>query len=197
MQPKAAFLRLSEEKKKELIEKAKDIYLSYSYEEITARMLLSAMGINSATFYRYFESKDDLYIYIYSSICESIESKFDQSTLHSRITQFINLKCYLNNDRDKKFFNLFYSLPENIIYRIYFDNDDFRNIYRQILNTEKEEGLLKENVDIEFLSWYLLTIQYNAFIYYRRSHETYNDEDFQEFINYVLFDLVKNGYYKQ
>ena len=59
---KSAFERLSLERKKKLIDTAMDLYFEMPFEEITIRILVDRLGINMNTFYRYFETKDDLFL---------------------------------------------------------------------------------------------------------------------------------------
>ena len=63
MEVKPAFFRLSGERRRTLLDTAMDIYLEYPYEEVSARLLCGRMGLNPATFYRYFGTKDDLLLY--------------------------------------------------------------------------------------------------------------------------------------
>ena len=62
MLEKAAYLRLPEARRQEIIEKSMDLYLEYPYKEVTIRRIVERLQINMNTFYRYFASKDDLYL---------------------------------------------------------------------------------------------------------------------------------------
>ena len=193
MQPKAAFMRLSEERKQELIEKAKDLYLSHPYEKITARMLLSAMEINSATFYRYFNSKDDLFIYIYKLVSKKADSQTDYDKVYTETRRLSSIL----DERDAKFAKLLYTVPEAIIHRIFFDDEENLSLYKKVVQTEKEAGLIPEDADIDLLAWMNMTGRYNAILYYRRTHDSFDDDNINRFINYISMDLLKHGYYKR
>ncbi|XCP85013.1 TetR/AcrR family transcriptional regulator [Roseburia hominis] len=193
MQPKTAFTRLSEERKQELIEKAKDIYLSQPYEKITARMLLSSMGINSATFYRYFNSKDDLFLYIYDLLSKQADSQTDYDKVY---TELLRVSDYLN-ERDARFLKLIYTVPESVVHRIYFDNKENLELYKKMVQAEKTAGLLQEDADVDLLAWMNMTGKYNALLYYRRTHDSFDENDIHNFFNYISMDLLKHGYFKK
>lgn len=65
---KEAFLRLPEAKRELLLKKGKEAYVRYPFEDITIRFLTGELGIDLTTFYRYFESRDDLLIYAYRDL---------------------------------------------------------------------------------------------------------------------------------
>ena len=64
---KEAFQRLSPERQEELLYKGMMLYLKNPYDQVTVRMLAAAMEINMATFYRYFDEKEDLSLLILSA----------------------------------------------------------------------------------------------------------------------------------
>ena len=94
--PKEAYLRLSEDVRRKIEETAVALYAQHPYNAVTARLICRTLKINSATLYRWFDSKDDLYIYL-------------MKTLMDKETFPENLVCSLPDRRsgcltDRKYF---------------------------------------------------------------------------------------------
>ena len=45
-----------------------DLFIEKDYEDVNIRMLTSKAGISIGSFYKYFDNKDDLYLYLMSEI---------------------------------------------------------------------------------------------------------------------------------
>ena len=78
---KEAFQRLSPERQEELLYKGMMLYLKNPYDQVTVRMLAAAMEINMATFYRYFDEKEDLSLLI----LRRIQRKYVQAAPQRRV----------------------------------------------------------------------------------------------------------------
>lgn len=68
--PKEAYLRLSEDVRRKIEETAVALYAQHPYNAVTARLICRTLKINSATLYRWFDSKDDLYIYLMKTLLD-------------------------------------------------------------------------------------------------------------------------------
>ena len=68
--PKEAYLRLSEDTRRKIEETAVALYAQHPYSAVTARLICRTLKINSATLYRWFDSKDDLYIYLMKTLMD-------------------------------------------------------------------------------------------------------------------------------
>ena len=68
--PKEAYLRLSEDVRRKIEETAVALYAQHPYNAVTARLICRTLKINSATLYRWFDSKDDLYIYLMKTLMD-------------------------------------------------------------------------------------------------------------------------------
>ena len=57
------FYKLPEEKRRRITDSAMDEFTSRPYEKTSINRIIEAAGIPKGSFYQYFDSKDDLYIY--------------------------------------------------------------------------------------------------------------------------------------
>lgn len=69
--PKKTFFNLPEEKRTQIIERAKEEFAQEPYQNISINRLIKCMQIPTGSFYQYFEDKKDLYFYILSFYMDS------------------------------------------------------------------------------------------------------------------------------
>ncbi|MGE7690307.1 TetR/AcrR family transcriptional regulator [Lysinibacillus sp. NPDC097214] len=72
--PKPSFFRLNKHYSKALIEQATKVFNSKDYHSLKVSDLSEGMGLPTGTFYEYFESKEDLCVYLASI---AFQRKFD------------------------------------------------------------------------------------------------------------------------
>ena len=192
MLEKAAYLRLPEARRQEIIEKSMDLYLEYPYKEVTIRRIVERLQINLNTFYRYFASKDDLYLYLY----DAIEGKAEQRLLPDEF--FIRLQDAggVWTERENRFLLTFLELPDEVIHRVYFDpnlniSGHIRQFYRERLEEKRQKGLLREDVDMDLATYLYLTANYNLLQYARTYHLSL--EEFMEKKEYLYYSLFEHG----
>ena len=192
MLEKAAYLRLPEARRQEIIEKSMDLYLEYPYKEVTIRRVVERLQINMNTFYRYFASKDDLYLYLY----DAIEGKAEPRLLPDEL--FIRLKDAdgIWTEKENRFLRTFLELPDEIMHRMYFDpnlniSGHIRDFYRERLEEKRQKGLLREDVDLDLTTYMYLTANYNLIQYARTYHLSL--EEFMEKKANLYYSLFEYG----
>ena len=186
MLAKNSFLRLSEERRNKLIDIAMDIYINNPYEDITIRMIVKEMNININTFYRYFDEKDDLYIYIYNMLEEKIEP-IDTSLL---FISFQNIDG-IYSEKELQFLNNTWNLPKYMIEKIIAENlDKYKNIYKSHLREEKYNGNLREDVDEDLIAYMYASTVYNLYLYFKENNITNIDliTKIREYFYYSFFN---------
>ena len=90
---KEAFQRLSPERQEELLYKGMMLYLKNPYDQVTVRMLAAAMEINMATFYRYFDEKEDLSLLILRRIQRKRRAEFIAHILRDVVSRHARRPC--------------------------------------------------------------------------------------------------------
>lgn len=168
--PKETFLNLSDEKRQRIIQASYDEFINSSYEEATIRRIVNNAEIPVGSFYQYFEGKDDLYLYLVDLILDKINKYREQNF---SFLELINSEKELDLEnvltvKEFKFTNTFYHIPDDLLKKFYFEHRAFlQNSVKDMLNDLKEKELLNNNVDIEYISYILGTIQFNIYMYHK------------------------------
>src|SRR5574344_1077679 len=64
------------ETKKRLFECAEKLFQQYDYKEVSVELITKAAGVTKGTFYVHFDSKDALYIALFSTYIESLDMDY-------------------------------------------------------------------------------------------------------------------------
>ena len=73
--PKETFLKLSKEKQQKVINAAKKEFARVPIENVSIKNIVEEADIARGSFYQYFESKEDLLIYILKENSEELNNK--------------------------------------------------------------------------------------------------------------------------
>ena len=166
---KEAFLRLPEAKRELLLKKGKEAYVRYPFEDITIRFLTGELGIDLTTFYRYFESRDDLLIYAYRDLIG--RTRYEDYAL---VYRFVNAHREI---RDRLL-----QVEQDILYPI---------ISRK-LRAEKYAGRVRRDVDEDLAAYLFASISFNLFNYFDQCGIT--DPVLQANMKeYVYYRFFQNG----
>lgn len=188
---KDAFRRLTEERQHELIERGRDVYLRLPYERVTVRALTDALEINTATFYRYFDEKEDLSMLIFRRIVEhnaytergDVFDKFDDSAVTKKEVAFLNTIPHWTDAAQRK---------------IYFEmnTEMFMPKMKRALQIRRLDGDLREDVIDDFVAYLYCTMEYNL-IRYLQAGGGYDEQLFCKLKEYMLHVLLPRGIFKQ
>ncbi len=167
--PKQTFFNLSYEKREKIINTAYDIFIEEDYDDANIRIITNRIGISIGSFYQYFNDKDDLYIYLISSIEKKIydrEIKEKQFFLIDSDMIPIEEIC---TQKEIDFNRTWYRAPIEVMMKFYFGE------YSRELNSHvmdelvylKNLGKLKDFVDISFAFHIYSTSMFNIQMYFR------------------------------
>lgn len=168
--PKKAFFKLPAKAQSGIIETAIDIYTHEKFENITIRTLSEQLNISIGSFYDYFQDKDELYFYIFDSLIgRLLFSGYYKDRVFT--VPRPNLADYLSQ-REIDFYMSFFSAPEYIWRKYYFDTA-VDGIYYQYVQRElermKREGRIREELDVDFMTYLYVTVSFNVAMYFRRN----------------------------
>ena len=163
---KAAFLRLSEKKRNMILEKGKDVYIRYDYDEITIRFLTEKIGMDMATFYRYFENKDDLLIYAYRDLIS--RTRYVECP---PVCRFIN---EYEDETDQRFMDACRRMTGKVIRDRLMDaeRDVVYPIIRQQLRAERYKGTIRDDVDVDLIAYLYSSIGPPLFDFFEKHQIT-------------------------
>lgn len=181
---KKAFTKLPEERKQEIMNLASALYVEYPFEEVTIRRITESLGINVATFYRYFDEKEDLAIYIY----RNIYSRFVQEDVNI-FTDKIPMEKL--NEAERSFIIAAKNWPEYMHRRMIFEvSCEFAlPLVKASLQKERMRGHLRRNVPDDFAAYMYVTAEYNLYCYCRQREITDSDliQELSDYMDRCLF----------
>lgn len=198
--PKEAYLRLSEDVRRKIEETAVALYAQHPYNAVTARLICRTLKINSATLYRWFDSKDDLYIYLMKTLMD--KETFPENLVWDMddfIVQKIRTdECYTDNER--KFLVSWQHIPENVLAKLVFEGVFFDDaLIRYNLLRMQQAGEVRPDLNIDFTVYIYSTLSYNIqrFINERGIDDPEEVRNIQHFAYYDLLRLGIKGQYAE
>jgi len=176
--PKQTFLNLSEEKKNRIVDKCYDLFIDLPYEEITIREIVKRLGISIGSFYKYFEDKEDLYLYL----MVKIEKKYLQKQHEKYGQTFLNEETlplrYACTPKEEAFNKTWYSVSSEVHHRFYFGPyaDELHSWLHAELVDMQIKGLLRKELDLKLVYFMYMTSMFNLQIYFKKENIE-SDED--------------------
>ena len=200
--PKDTFLKLSKEKQKKVIDSAKQEFARVPIEEVSIKNIVEQAGIARGSFYQYFESKEDLLIYILRENVENISQKLKEEIIESKGNLFdiyVNLydlaiENFVENDEQKLFKQIFENIrtsDENIFQIVRKSKPKKIHEYYELIDTTNLK--IENNEDLELICEILNGVVQKAVV---KSFKKENKEQAKkEFLRQMEF--LKNGIIKK
>ena len=139
--PKETFLKLSKEKQQKIIKSAKKEFARAPIENVSIKNIVEDADIARGSFYQYFESKEDLLIYILKENSEELNNK-----LRNKLKE-------INGNIFELYIFLYDSMIEEFI-----DNSDqelFRQIFINLKSSDENVfDLVKKNKPQDIIEYY-------------------------------------------
>lgn len=173
--PKKAFLNLSPEKKETLYQQAMQLYVDHPYEEVTLQMLLSALSLNPASFYRYFEDKDELYLHIQAQLNAKIQAYLGAQGISAESDIFTFYEGWQPlSPLEIQFTKLMFSVPDEVCLRSVLEvfKDGVFTKYKTALRNMRYEDQLRDDVDEDLIAFMYATTSFNLHLYFKENNIT-------------------------
>lgn len=188
-----AFYNLAQSRQQEIIDKTIRLYANNAYENVTVRLICQELAININTFYRYFPSKDDLYLFLYLKLDERIGITSDyvwsmeEYILNGQQMQNIYTECEL------RFLGSWRTLPEDMLQRLFFDPElNPREVTRLNIERGMADGSFRSDLDIDLVTYLFHTATYLVLRYAReRGMDSYTE--LERLKQYTLYDFFSYG----
>ena len=169
--PKKAFFALDAQRRQTLIERAMDIHIEHSYEEINLKILLDGLELNPATFYRYFDNRDELYVYLMELVDEKVlvEGKANYPELSDKLFFPKNLDKELLTSRERAFSDTLFSAPDYILLRVCTGRSKevlFAHA-KNALRKMRYDGKLRAQVDEDMAAYMFATSMFNLMLFFK------------------------------
>lgn len=118
--PKKTFFNLSPDKKQRIIDAVYDLFIEEDYEKVNIRAIAKRAGISIGSFYEYFYDKDELYLYLITSIEKKIYAKEkEQKGKILFIKDHIPLE-EVCTEKEIKFNRTWHKVPVEVMRKFYF-----------------------------------------------------------------------------
>lgn len=191
--PKGAYLRLRGDVRRDIEEKVMALYAHLPYEEVTARLICDTLGINLTTLYRWFDTKNDFYLYLMGKA--SAKAAVPADTVWDMDDY---LSCVVGKEKqlteDERLFALSWiHAPRDVMARLIFDvYDPDDELVRNNLTRMQQEGKVRADVDIALTAFIYNTIGYNI-QQYIDIHGIDSPEEAIRIKHYIYYKLLRNG----
>lgn len=202
--PNKTFNNLPKEKQEAIIEVALKEFITHDYDSASLNQIINDIGIAKGSFYRYFDTKKDLYLflidYCINKKYEYLQDFFDDNS-NGAMTVLRNIMYQYVK------FNLDNSLYAIFLNKAYRNNDITRDELLflrsgkeeliQAIKRLKEDGRIIASYDIDFILYCLTQILSGIGSYLKEKHGISNDvlipmEKISEFGINQFFDQVIN-----
>lgn len=191
--PKGAYLRLREDVRRDIEEKVKALYAHLPYEEVTARLICDTLGINLTTLYRWFDTKNDFYLYLMGTMTAKAAVSADTVwDMDDFLPLTLNEEGKLTED-ERLFALSWIHAPRDVMASLVFDVYDLDNaLVRNNLIRMQREGKVRADVDVELTAFLYSTIAYNI-QQYIDAHGIDSPEEVIRIKHYIYYKLLRNG----
>lgn len=200
--PKETFLKLSNEKQQKVINSAKKEFARVPIQEVSIKNIVEDAGIARGSFYQYFESKEDLLIYIIRENVEKLNNKLNEEIQKKNGNLFeIYISIYDNmvenfveQDESKLFKQIFENIKssDESIFKILKENDKRMEIADYYESIDKTNLRIKNEREFKIVCRMLDVITRNAVIKnFKKDAKEENRKEFLKKIDYLKYGIVK------
>ena len=200
--PKETFLKLSNEKQQKVINSAKKEFARVPIQEVSIKNIVEDAGIARGSFYQYFESKEDLLIYIIKENVEELNNKLKEEIQKKNGNLFeIYISIYDNmvenfveRDETKVFKQIFENIKssDESIFKILKENDKRMEIGDYYGVIDKTNLRIKNEEEFKIVCRMLDVITRNAVIRnFKKDAKEENRKEFLKKIDYLKYGIVK------
>lgn len=202
--PSQTFVNLPEEKRIRIIQAAKEEFSQYSFYDASINRIIKEAQIPRGSFYRYFENKEDLFLYLLneykSDLLNQINSKIKDRvslfSLHFMLFDYITKKA-MDPAHSKFLVNVFtrtdIKLAEHLM--SFTDVSEMEEQHEKLLNLVTDTHLLKIEIKEELFQVIeiLRTITFNQIILALNDLSTVSQKrkDLERQFHFIKYGVLK------
>jgi TetR/AcrR family transcriptional regulator len=175
MKANSTFLNLSSERQKEIVDVAFLEFTGNDYQNASLSAIVKALGLAKGSFYRYFNSKKDLYIYLIDYASKIRYQEIDE--LSDNLPESLE-DLLIENFRNKIEYDKKFPLYSGFLYRVLIekDNKELGEITLEIKNMVMEKtlyilqkyanyGKLKKTINLNAMAFTIMQVQIGIYEY--------------------------------
>lgn len=178
--PLQTFLNLSEERKQEILDAAYEEFALNSYSNASLSGIIRKLGLAKGSFYRYFRSKKELYIYLLEhatsqrldQVREMLES--EDKTLYEKLVENFAMKIR---------FDLQHPVISGFLYKVMLERDNKKTgnverivkneidlLIKDLLKIHFGKGEIRKEIDTDLLSFTIMQVQSGIYEYIEKKY---------------------------
>lgn len=207
------FDRVPQEKKTRIIETAITEFAKHGFESANINLIASSAGVSVGAMYKYFSSKEELYLYIIHFCVEKLKTLLEdaiagETELISKIEKIV--KAIQIHSRENSELNKIYNVMttevrSELVWKIVSEMEGVTaELYKNMIEQGKIEGIVREDADARAFAYFLdnlfLLLQFSyACDYYKERMKLYvgldvfeNDDQMAE----QLMKFIKGAFIK-
>ncbi len=210
--PKDTFLNLANEKRKKVEDAAIDEFAEYGFENASINRIVENSEIAKGSFYQYFSDKKDLFLHIIQLIGQEKMKYLSDTLRNPQKHDFFTLlkELYASGLKfatsNVKLANIGNQLIKNVNSPIYQEllGENLPasyKIYEELLKLAVQRGEVREDIDIVYVSYMLVTLAVANFEYWLETNN--HDFDIGKHTESIMklvdkqLDFLKNGIEKK
>jgi len=156
----ARIVKKAEERRKEILQKAQELFYKHGYTKTSVNMVIEALGISKGAFYHYFKSKEELLDSLADILSQNIKSKIKTVVNDKNLNAIEKLNKMYHESGTYKVENIDFIMTvtealyndDNLLLRYKFQNKSLENfipLLAAIFQQGKEEAVFNiENPDV-------------------------------------------------
>ncbi|MBN1116719.1 MAG: TetR/AcrR family transcriptional regulator [Bacteroidales bacterium] len=174
------YLNLSTERQSEIVQVALLEFTMNDYKNASLSSIIKKLDLAKGSFYRYFKSKKELYVFLIEMLTEIRFEEIDELSQQKQIS----LKhLIIENYRNKIQFDKKYPLYSGFSYRIFREwnneelgeiitrlRDQVLQITRTILENFVNQGTISKSIDLDAAAFLIFQVQVGFFDYLSYKH---------------------------
>lgn len=200
--PYDTFFRLPEDKQKRICDGALKEFSAYRdhYSKASVNRIAEYAGISVGSLYKYFSSKHELLLYFYDLQVVQEEPKPEQ--IHSpALLSYFQEKMKARTGSETKTRDLLFRIilknKESLLYPLFVEDIKNTLFYSKVLDyleRDREEGILREDVDLEHAAYMYLMIDFIAYNYcdFKENEPEYTKESVMKFMKIYFHGIYKD-----
>jgi AcrR family transcriptional regulator len=191
--PSKLFYKLSRVKQEQLLSKAVEIFSEKVYDELSIKEIVKRAGLSVGSFYRYFGSKEELYIYLVDREAEKFHVQTIGANTDPRYRLSIADVIRLFPEQ-KNFWLMFYRSSLEIRRKYYFRTYD-NPIYQRLIHSLRSflpEGIVSDS-KIGAASFLLLILGYIVTAHHMLTGESYDEDEMQAFLQSAILKGLESA----
>jgi len=211
--PKNTFLNLEEEKRNKILKSAISEFSANGFEKGNVAAIAKNAGVSKGSMYQYFNDKKDIYLYCiekaYEISLKYVENRtkeyYKMSVFDYTYLGFKNAWSFLVDEREvyilleNAAFDMNSDIGSEVLKIIYRDSVSVFNSITEMIDMNKEKGLIKTQVSTDLILIYITAISAKfkekmLFIAKEKGKKVcdMSFEDFEPLIKDMI-SLIKNG----